>query len=341
MASKTFNWEILSLTRFLLAFVVVIGHLTAFTNVGLFKILHYLGSFEAILGFLLISGLSIGKSILRNKESYFQRRIKRIYPVYLASIVFTCIVLPQPFTWTYAGFILLNLVFLNQALTSTSLVGPAWTLAVEVWMYSLAPVFLKMSMKKLNMLIYISFISYCIYTCGRTLFKWDYYAGTSYGINLLLLSFIWIAGFTMAIFPDKKKSTSMHIAAIFVLHIALKIAIQVLFRYKHHELGLIVSNDLPGFIGIIVCLAWVYYVVIYNHKVPVFSSPVNKVLNLLGNISYPLYLVHLTLFKQLDKWNISNVFLMIGSALLFSWLVYYVFDFYSKKREAKFTASSS
>jgi peptidoglycan/LPS O-acetylase OafA/YrhL len=82
------NWEILSLTRFLLALIVMIGHLQEFSSLAFLKWYTYLGSFEAILGFLLISGLSIGKSISKNRNNYFKRRIQRIYPVYFVSIIF-------------------------------------------------------------------------------------------------------------------------------------------------------------------------------------------------------------------------------------------------------------
>jgi len=336
MTNKAFNWEILSLTRFLLAFVVLLSHLKSFTNIGILKYFGAFGAFEAILGFLLISGLSIGKSISKNQESYFKRRIQRIYPVYLASIIFTYIVFPQYFTFTFLGTLLLNLVFLNQVLTSTSYVGPAWTLAVEVWLYALAPYFLKLSLKKLYILILISFISYCIYTGGRTLFHWNYYAGTQYGINLLLLAFIWIAGFALAIYPENKKHISLTILAMFIVHLVMTISIQILFRYKHHELALIVPVDLLGFIGKSICLSWVYYVVLHNHKVPVLSSTTNAVFNTLGNISYPLYLVHATVLKLLIRWNINNAALMIVISIIFSYLIYLIFDFYSKKRVQKY-----
>jgi len=336
MINKSFNWEILSLTRFLLAFIVLLTHLTSYSNIGPLKYFGAFGAFEAILGFLLISGLSIGKSISKNQDAYFKRRIQRIYPVYLASIIFTYIAFPQYFSITFISTILLNLVFLNQVFTATSYVGPAWTLAVEVWLYALAPYLLKLNIKKLYILIFISFISYCFYTGGRTLLHWNYYAGTKYGLNLLLLAFIWIAGFALAIYPQNKKKISIIILLIFFVHIAMTVSIQVLFRFKHHELNLIIPNDLEGFVGRAICLSWVYYVVLYNHKVPVLTATTNSIFNILGNISYPLYLVHSTLFKILSKMHIQNALLMIAISIIFSYLVYMAFDFYSKKRVQKY-----
>jgi len=335
MKDKEFNWEILAFTRFLLAFIVLIGHLSKFTDIGVFKYYNFLGSFEAILGFLLISGLSIGKSISRNKKSYFKRRMQRIYPVYLSSIALVVILFTQPFSINYVAVILLNVLFLNQALTTSSLVGPAWTLAVEVWLYALAPVFLKLSLKQLYAIIYISFICYCLYTCGRSLYHWNYYSGTTYGINLILLAFIWVAGFALAIFPNDKKNIAINIGLILAAHIGLTILIQAGYRYKNHELDLLVSEDIPRFVARMLCLTWVYMVVIYNHRIPSFSSMTTRIFNLLGNISYPLYLIHSSIFKAFEKYQVNNFWILLLGSLLAAYLFFIIFDFYSKKRMEK------
>ena len=190
-----------------------------------------------------------------------------------------------------------------------------------------------MSLKKLYIIIFISFTSYCLYTGGRTLLHWNYYAGTKYGINLLLLAFIWVAGFAYAIFPNNKKPISLIVLLIFVVHVAITVLIQILFRYKHHQLDMILPEDLVGFIGRAICLSWVYFIVVYNHKLPILSIKTNAIFNILGNISYPLYLVHSTLLKLLSKFHINNALLMIVISIIFSYLVYIIFDFYSKKRK--------
>jgi peptidoglycan/LPS O-acetylase OafA/YrhL len=264
-----------------------------------------------------------------------QRRIQRIYPVYLASVVLELVLMPQALNFQFFLVLLLNLVFLNQVFTNTSFVGPLWTLATEVWLYSLAPFFLKLSLRSIFIIIYISFTCYCIYTCGRSLYHWNYYSGTRYGINLILLAYIWLAGFALAIFTLSKKFVAINIAIIFIVYLGLLIMIQCGFRYKHHELSQIVPKDLPGFIGKILCLSWVYFVVIYNHKIPHFSLSVHKIFNLLGNISYPLYLIHETLFNFLRRFQINNLFVLIAIALSSSFIIYWLFDFYSKKRVIK------
>lgn len=329
---KKINWEILSLTRFLLAFIVLVGHLEAYVNVGILKFYHDLGSFEAILGFLLISGLSIGKSISRNKDSYFKRRLQRIYPVYAASLFCALFFLPHENDISFWLFFILNLLFLNHVITSSSFVGPSWTLAVEVWLYALAPILTRLKFKSLMLIVYVSFICYCFYTCGRTLYHWNYYAGTQYGINLVILAFIWVAGFALAHYPSKKQFLKINIALIFLVHLALTIGIQLLFRYKHQQLGLVISEDFPGFFGKPLCLAFVFYVILYNHKISAFSSGVQHIFHTLGNISYPLYLIHSPLFRYLSTYKINSPWIFIAAALLLSFIIYYIFDFYSKKR---------
>ena len=329
---KKQNWEILSLTRFLLALIVMIEHLMAYTSVGDVRFFSLFGAFEAVLGFLLISGFSIGKSIIKSTKSYLQRRIKRIYPVYLASIIFQIFVLG----WSHIKIttILINLLFLNQIVTDTSFVGVGWTLQTEVMLYALAPIFLFLNRRTLYILAYSSFILYCLYTCGRSLYHWNYYAGTEFGINLFFLSFIWIAGFALAVFNNAKDQTAKVIAYLFIGHLLLQTGIQVIHRIKIHEINLIV-DDVPKFIGQTICLCFVYYVVIFNERIKPFSRKVSQVFDWLGNISYPLYLTHCTTFLLLTNLNINNEWVMMFGGIIMATVIYYIFDFYSKKRVPK------
>lgn len=332
--AQSVNWEILSLTRFLLAMIVMTGHLKSFGSIGFLNWYDYLGSFEAILGFLLISGFSIGKSILRNKKAYFKRRLQRIYPVYLASIAFQIIVSESYFHTNSIPIVFINLLFLNHIIINYSIVGPAWTLATEVWLYCLAPFFLKIKDRWLTICIFTSFGAYIFYTCGRTLLHWDYYSSTNYGINVLVLSFTWIAGFKLAI-STKKNVNKRIILILFTGHLLLTAAIQVLFRIKNHAFDQILNTDAKFIIGNSVCLILVYLIVVYNSFIPEPSGFFKKTFSLLGNISYPLYLTHITSFDLLTKVGISNPYILLIAGLGISYLIYLAFDFYSQKRVIK------
>ncbi|WP_460911811.1 acyltransferase family protein [Spirosoma areae] len=327
------NWPMLALTRFLLSFVVVSAHIVPHVpNSGPLKWINNFNAFNAIMGFLLISGLSIGSSIAKNKEGYFSRRIQRIYPVYLASIVLQYLIVPQELTLIFILFIIVNLFFANQVIIPASYVGPAWTLSLEVWLYGLAPVFLKQSYKTLLTLVTISFVCYCFYTAGRSLFHWPYYSGTNFGINLLLLSFIWLIGFMLAIFSDKRKEISIIISLLFIIHFVLTVLIAFGSRVKHQEINLFFTTDISKYIFELICLIFIYFIVVGTRSLPQLSLLYKRFFNFLGNISYPLYLTHFSVLILCKKLQIGNWFLLVICCLAVATAVYWIFDFYSKKR---------
>lgn len=174
------QWSKLAALRFVLASIVAFNHLEEMTPIGVFSVIPMLGAFESILGFLLVSGYSIGVSYQKEPTQFLWRRIKRIYPVYLASLLLMGIVLytgrqalPSASEW------IVNLLFLNQLVVPISIVGPAWSLSLEFWLYCLTPLLFMLSDKAIKRLIAVSFFAFFAYTCGRTLFHWTYYSGTA------------------------------------------------------------------------------------------------------------------------------------------------------------------
>jgi len=333
MKKITYNWEVLAITRFFLAIVVLFHHLPAtLMNDTSRPWYGKLGAFEAVLGFLLISGLSIGKSIQKNQDSYFKRRLQRIYPVYIVSIIIHYLVVQDQITTEFIVLLVLNLLFLNQIFTSLSYVVVAWSLSLEVWLYALAPYLYKLSFKALMVIIYISFAAFLIHIAGRTLFHWPYYAGVSAGLNLIILGFIWVAGFVYSIYPEKRKFMAINVALFFACYFGLTILIELFHQIKQHTAGDFVSHDLIYFALQLLTLAIVFVVVFFNHKVTYLSLNTKKIFNVLGNISYPLYLTHRSVFVFLNKHNIHNIGLGVLASLVVAWLVYVLFDFYSKKR---------
>src|ERR1700722_6308061 len=149
------KWSILAGVRFLLASIVAIEHLNDYTPVGYLGVFAVFGAFEAILGFLLISGYSISVSYAKQPEGFLLRRIFRLYPIYLTAMAVT-----------YLAFILnhvakpgllvlsINALFLNQLVTTDSFVGPAWSLSLEFWLYCLAPVLMVLSMGYTRLIVF-------------------------------------------------------------------------------------------------------------------------------------------------------------------------------------------
>lgn len=229
--------------------------------------------------------------------------------------------------------ILLNLIFLNQIFTSLSYVVVAWSLSLEVWLYALAPYLYKLSFKVLWIIIYASFIAFLTHIVGRTLFHWPYYAGVTAGINLLLFAFIWIAGFVYSLYPEKRRFIAINVAVFFLAYTGLTVMIELAHAMKHHETAVFLKRDLIYFAMQFLTLSLVYIVVFFNHYVVILSPLTKKIFNILGNISYPLYLVHRSVFIFFNKHQITNMALAVAAALVVAYLIYIIFDFYSKKRE--------
>ena len=328
------NWEILSLLRFFLAFVVAVSHLAAFQpRLGPLSLIARLGSFEAILGFLLISGYSIGHSIQKAPKGFFLRRVLRIYPVYLVAMIMTYLIQPEAVSGSFVWTILLNLLFLGQILIAACYVGVAWSLALEVWLYALAPLLRRLKERALELLIGLSFLCYAFYTCGCSLFHWPYYAGTLYGINLPCLAFIWIAGFYLAVTVREKRRPLKIIGALFLGHLILTLVIATFHHVKHHELRESFSGDGIDFIchGFLLALLVATFFGILHHRfhVTLFQR---RICRFLGDISYPLYLIHYPIFAGMVLYT-RNPTLLLLTALLASTAIYFGCDFYSRRRK--------
>jgi peptidoglycan/LPS O-acetylase OafA/YrhL len=140
--------------------MVVLQHNLALTNFSAFSAFGYFPAFFAVKAFFVISGLLIYRSYTRSSSvaSYLEKRVRRIYPAYLAIVVLAAFALWPLSTlpssqyfgvgfWKYLGA---NLVFLNflapslpGVFTSNSMTavnGALWTLKIEVAFYLFVPV---------------------------------------------------------------------------------------------------------------------------------------------------------------------------------------------------------
>lgn len=328
------KWSVLAALRFLLASIVAVDHLPDFVPIGFWAVIPMFGAFESILGFLLISGYSIGASYRKEPKGFLWRRVKRIYPIYLAALVLVCIVsVMETSTFPAVGELVANMLFLNQLVTSTSLIGPAWSLSLEFWLYCLTPLLFLVSDKALQRMVLISFVAYCAYTCGRTLFHWEYYAGTTFGLNLLLLSFVWLAGLRLARNPAQSKPILSMVGALFAAHIALSVAIQGAFRLKNDVLPLFFQTDLPRFALQACTLVLVLWLFVRLQGAGGKGRP-SSLMRMLGDISYPLYLIHIPIYFLLKQAGFTSPVLYYGAAVLASALMYRGLDLYSQRRHA-------
>lgn len=160
VASNTdFSKNNLDCLRLLLAFIVAFFHIYALTSISAFSAFGHLSPHFAVRGFFVISGLLIYRSYSRSSsiKSYFEKRVRRIYPAYFTVVVLAAIALFPLSTlplsrYLGAGFweyLAANLVFLNFAAATlpgvfashinSAVNGALWTLKIEVAFYILVP----------------------------------------------------------------------------------------------------------------------------------------------------------------------------------------------------------
>lgn len=145
--------------RLILASVVALFHTAVLTGIPSLSILGHLSADFAVKGFFVISGMLVYRSYLRSSswQSYFEKRVRRIYPGYIA-VVLACAFglfplstssLEQYFGIAFWKYLAINLVFLThfcpslpglfQSHIETAVDGVFWTLKIEVLFYLLVP----------------------------------------------------------------------------------------------------------------------------------------------------------------------------------------------------------
>ncbi len=332
------KWSVLALLRFFLALIVAVNHLAEYAPLGPLTWIPRLGAFEAILGFLLVSGYSIGSSYKKSPDGFYLRRAWRIYPVYAAAIALTSVAAPVEVTPSFVGVLLLNAVFLNQVFTATSYVGPAWSLSLEVWLYLLTPMLAKSSSSRLAKLALASFLVYAIHTCGRTLFHWPYPAFQGGGLNLVILSFPWLLGFVLAQGAGSHRQVLRWIGLALMGHWLLAVAIQWGHRMKHDTVEIFWTIDTPDFVMRLLTLLLVWLCLKYAVEPRSRSSakPTRSLwMTRLGDCSYPLYLTHVPVGILCNRFAVNDMFTVLGAMLGTSAAAYLMFDSYSRSREAR------
>jgi peptidoglycan/LPS O-acetylase OafA/YrhL len=328
------QWSLLALARFALAFIVAVNHVGDYAPAGWLSFVPVFGAFEAVLGFLFISGYSIGSSYRKEPTGFLKRRAWRIYPVYIGAIALACVAAPVRPDFTLGVTLVQNLLFLNQITTGTSFVGPAWTLALEVWLYCLTPWLWRLKPSHLRVMTFVSFVAFCCYEFSRSAFHLKYYAGLGFGINLPLLSFAWLAGFALAREPATAGKTLRDAGLIFLGHVLLAAAIQLVHRFRQDDLWAFLESDTVAFLARTATLAtvWLLFKWIVDGKV---GRTPGKTMRLLGDISYPLYLVHASAFILISRAGFAEATTMVVAALSVSFFFHWLLDFYSRARERR------
>lgn len=274
------RWTVLAGLRFFFAFIVVAEHTFQMAHLpGWLKLIRLCDAIAAVVGFLLVSGYSIAHSITENPQGYYLRRLRRIYPLYLAGLLLAVVPLylcrPPESTvvytavhgslspWPYLG----TALFLQGFIVKTVLTNNVlWTLSLEVFFYIIAPWLVRLSSRVIAAMIACSAAAYL------TGIEWHHVPWIQlWGGNVLFYGWAWLLGFLYY----RLQSDRRMIAAIILLPGCL-IAFYNVLPHKLDGYTLLVGMTL----------------LVLGPFVKIGSSGVKKSLNYLGEISYPLYVVH-------------------------------------------------
>lgn len=292
------SWEALAALRFVLAWIVICGHLTWYSaDKSTWPFFwNSFGGKAAVLGFLIVSGYSIAASLERESHNFYKRRFLRIYPLYFFAIVFAIalehatggrLVLPGnliPVQSIGTVHDLENLFFLQTYLTKPIAYDfPVWSLALEVVYYAFAPLFQRMRRAHLLGLIGLSF---CLYMLPKH---------SDWGLAYMLLSknnvamwlWPWLLGFLL--WRDSRSKV--------VLAAALLGVPATLFSEFSPEPLSIVTYGVAATL------------VIYAGRIHL-KGAFRQVCDYLGDVSYPLYIFHSP--AMLFAWSILGIHSLLG-----------------------------
>jgi peptidoglycan/LPS O-acetylase OafA/YrhL len=304
------TWALLAGMRWILAGIVLMVHLRA-TFVPTNAVIDFivsLGGKAAVMGFFLISGYSIAHSYGERSEGYFRRRFLRIYPIYLVAVLFTQLVVylaPSPavcldgYAYNSAGFrtsVANALLLQDFAAIALTYNIPLWTLSIEVLYYVLAPFLYRRSQAVLVVVVIVSMIVFHLSPAPDLL----------YGYKALVYFWPWLIGFLLGRDADR---------LVWPVGLGL-IGALLVFLSKTETVELLSIVPYIATFALILVAPYLY--------VP---RLLRMVANLLGDLSYPLYLFHLPLailfFKCFGLRGLPEFLIAIFGSTAVLW---YVFD---------------
>ena len=325
--NDTSQWAILAALRFMLAVIVCCNH---YYFVAPFEramplplyLLRLMGGATAVVGFFLLSGYSISASIARDAKQYASRRVWRIYPVYLFCAFYALtpyFIAGGEFSlldgsyipWPSYATLLMSFLALPYLFTKgVAAVNVAWSLTCEIIYYAVAPLLNRLRM---GMLAGVGGISLAVYA-WLTHFKDPLDVHMLGGIVPLAMAWFWILAFGFYRYRSAKYAA--------VLFVALPLALYVMY-----------PAELFGHITILLVALGI--VVAPSIKL---SAAAMRIANFLGDISYPLYLSHLTTLWSMyliwPHWMQTHSSLYLIAALAVAVVITIGFD-YPMRRIAK------
>ena len=319
-ATPPVNWPLLGGLRFVLALVVVLGHSAVLVPWNGGALGGWAGGFAAVIAFLVISGYSIAHSAsLHSVWRFYARRAQRILPAYWAALLFAMVpfvaygvmldapvgpAMEQP-TWPE---------FMASVLALPSVLGPpqvnftpSWSLGCEVALYLCAPLLV---FAKKKTLLALAAISIFMYLQGL---------GPDGLRKPMVVAWPFLIGWLLYTYPNRNWIRMVGVAAPGAIWAASPV-----WPAPGGALLVLVSCAL----------------IAYNRQIKT-PQYMTGLANYLGDLSYPLYLIHMPMFYLI--WFSTNAqfapWVYIGSAMAASMLIHHAierpFREYAKWRAAR------
>ncbi len=237
----------------------------------------------AVMCFFVISGFSIHHSIQSKPQQYFRRRFWRIFPMNALAVAIGWTAwsvfgisggygTPQipPSLWDFLGCLLLLEVVLP---VMVPFFYPAWSLSIEALYYCCAPLVRRLKKMHLHWIMIVSCLFFIVWPYLRN----EYIAGRySYEFAAIGLCWAWLAGWVAYQHPGHRA------------YLALLIVGGLASLWTQAQFFAIV--DVTSAAGNVV--PWVGMLLIVFYRAGSVQGKKAALLNYLGELSYPLYLLH-------------------------------------------------
>ncbi len=311
------SWELLALMRFLLAMIVVAGHLLWYQGppIAWAQAIDSFGGKAAVIGFLLISGFSIAASQSRRPAYYLRRRILRIYPLYFVALLFAVLLelclgtvfvpkeaIPARGWPTIIGNFALLQTFVVKPVAFN---GPVWSLSIEFSFYVCAILFARLSPKWLWAIT--AFSAICFLLPQRQDLGLVYFVLSK--LNAIRYLWCWLLGYLM--FSHRSWAAMLTLMAGVVLVHVFPATPEPLAELTY------------VLVALVLCCC---------DKVRIEGAAA-KAMNVLGDLSYAIYLFHFPTFifaYEVLGIRDSSVLLVLGLAV--SGVAYVLIERVLKKR---------
>ena len=312
-------WEVLAVTRFCLALIVAAYHIQMYfgSSSDPWKVVGIVGNLNgqaAVVGFLLISGFSICHSLVSSPRNYLWRRFLRIYPLYLTGILLTCWWCGDrpsgpmgnaSVEWPPGSQIFGQILMLDGVVTRTLDGNLAlWTIGLEWWCYMAAPLLLAVNKRlMLPILVILAAAHLSWIFLGPKL--GGHYMHTAFGLKIWFMSVFWVLGFWYYLNCSNAGTPCKLVLAVWLLT-----GVNQDNLGAHSQITLMLS-----------CMALIAapHVVVPRWLCPFCTW--------LGNVSYPLYLLHLPVYTLFyHKLHLENGPLLILGSMVAAMIAHLVIE---------------